>query len=401
MLCGGSVEDPRMIPISYNVRSLLVRKTTTLATAGGIALVVFVLAAALMLSAGVKKTLVAGGRADDAIVLRKGSGNELSSGIESNTVSLILAAPGVARNAAGAPIGAGEVVVVISQDKLGGAAGQVSNVLVRGVTDNVLELRPNTHLVAGRAPRPGTDECMIGKGLVGNFRGMKLGEKFELKRNRPVEVVGEFETGGSSFESEVWANIETVRTSFGREGLVSAVTVRLDSASRLDAFKANIGTDKQLQLDVKRETTYYEEQSQGTSLFIAGMGWVVSLFCAFGAMLGAMNTMFAAVAQRTREVGTLRALGFSKFAILSSFIIESTVLALGGGLIGLAASVLLAFARISMMNFSTWQEISFSFSATPGILLGSLLAGAFMGILGGSLPALKAARTSAIEAMRG
>lgn len=390
-----------MIPISYNVRSLMVRKTTTIATAGGIALVVFVLAAALMLSAGVKKTLVAGGRDDNAIVLRKGSGNELSSSIESSTVSLILAAPGVKKDDTGAPLGSGEVVLVIAQDKLGAAAGQVSNILVRGVAENVLKVRPEVHLIAGRQPKPGTDECLIGKGLVGNFRGMTLGEKFELKKNRQVEVVGVFEAGGSSFESEVWTNIDTARTSFGREGLVSSVTVRLESAAKLDSFKANVSTDKQLQLEAKRETTYYEEQSQGTALFIAGMGWVVSVFCAFGAMLGAMNTMFAAVAQRKREVGTLRALGFSKFAILSSFVVESTVLAIVGGLVGLGASLLLSFARISMMNFATWQEVSFSFAPTPGLLAGSLFAGAMMGILGGFLPALKAARTSPIEAMRG
>jgi putative ABC transport system permease protein len=390
-----------MIPISYNVRSLLVRKTTTLATAGGIALVVFVLAAALMLSAGVKKTLVAGGRDDNAIVLRKGSGNELSSSIEGPTVSLVLAAPGVKKDETGAPLGTGEVVLVIAQQKLSAEPGQVSNILVRGVTENVFKVRPDVHLVAGRAPKPGTDECLVGKGIAGNFEGMNLGGKFELKKNRPVEVVGVFEAGGSSFESEVWTNIETARTSFGREGLVSSITVRLESAAKLDGFKATVSTDKQLQLEAKRETAYYEEQSQGTALFISAMGWVVSVFCAFGAMLGAMNTMFAAVAQRKREVGTLRALGFSKFSILFSFVVESTFLALVGGLVGLGASLLLSFARVSMMNFATWQEVSFSFSPTPELLIGSLVAGALMGILGGFLPALKAARTSPIEAMRG
>ena len=325
----------------------------------------------------------------------------MSSSIESATVSLILAAPGVKKDETGAPLGAGEVVVVIAQEKLGAEPGQVSNILVRGVGENVLKIRPDVHLVAGRAPKPGTGECLVGKGIAGNFRGMALGEKFELKKNRPVEVVGVFEAGGSSFESEVWVNIETARTAFGREGMVSSVTLRLDSAAKLDAFKANVSTDKQLQLEVKRETTYYEEQSQGTALFISGMGWVVSVFCAFGAMLGAMNTMFAAVAQRKREVGTLRALGFSKFAILFSFVVESTFLALAGGLVGLGASLLLSFVRVSMMNFSTWQEVSFSFAATPSLLFGSLAAGALMGIFGGFLPALKAARTSPIEAMRG
>jgi putative ABC transport system permease protein len=390
-----------MIPISYNVRSLFVRKTTTFATAGGIALVVFVLAAAFMLSAGVSKTLVAGGRPDNAIVTRKGADNEMSSSIESPSVSLVLATPGVKKDETGAPLGGGEVVVVIAQDRLGGEPGQVSNILVRGVSDNVLKVRPDVRIIDGRPAKPGTDEAIIGKGLVGKYRGMTLGDKFELKKNRPVTVVGVFEAGGSSFESEVWVNLETARTSFGREGLVSSVTVRLDSPAKFDAFKATIETDKQLLLEARRETKYYEDQSQGTAIFVKIMGIVITFFCATGATLGAMNTMFAAVAQRKREVGTLRALGFSRFQILFSFVMESTVLAVAGGLIGLGAALLLTMGSVSMMNFQTWQEITFRFSATPEVLVGCLLSGVGMGIVGGFLPALKAANTSPIEAMRG
>lgn len=390
-----------MIPISYNVRSLMVRKTTTFATAGGIALVVFVLAAAFMLSAGVSKTLVAGGRPDNAIVTRKGADNEMSSSIESPSVSLILATPGVKKDEGGAPLGGGEVVVVIAQDRLGGEAGQVTNILVRGVSDNVLKVRPDVRMIEGRPAKPGTDECVIGKGLDGKYRGMKLGDKFDLKKNRPVNVVGIFEAGGSSFESEVWVNLETARSSFGREGLVSSVTVRLDSAAKFDAFKATIETDKQLLLEARRETKYYEDQSQGTAIFVSIMGFIITVFCAAGATLGAMNTMFAAVAQRKREVGTLRALGFSKFSILFSFVLESTVLSVAGGIVGLLAALALTTTRVSMMNFQTWQEISFSFAATPAIIIGSVVAGVGMGIVGGFLPALKAAGTSPIEAMRG
>jgi putative ABC transport system permease protein len=390
-----------MIPISYNVRSLMVRKTTTFATAGGIALVVFVLAAAFMLSAGVSKTLVAGGRPDNAIVTRKGADTEMASSIENNSVGLVLATPGIKKDETGAALGGAEVVVVIAQDRLGGEPGQVSNILVRGVSDNVLKVRPDVRVIDGRPAKPGTDECMIGKGLVGKYRGMTLGDHFDLKKNRPVQVVGVFEAAGSSFESEVWVNLETARTSFGREGLASSITVRLDSPAKFDAFKATIETDKQLLLEARRETKYYEDQSQGTAIFIGIMGMIITVFCAAGATLGAMNTMFAAVAQRKREVGTLRALGFSKFSILLSFVVESTVLALAGGVVGLAGALALTMTRVSMMNFQTWQEISFSFSATPPILIGSVVAGVFMGIFGGFLPALKAARTSPIEAMRG
>jgi putative ABC transport system permease protein len=390
-----------MIPISYNVRSLLVRKTTTIATAGGIALVVFVMSAGMMLAAGVKKTLVAGGRPDNAIVLRKGAGNELSSSIENNALSVITSVPGVKKDETGAPLGGGEVVVVIAQDKLGGEPGQVSNVTVRGVQDNVLKVRPDVHIIAGRPAKPGTDECIIGKGIAGNFKGVNIGEKFDLKKNRPVEVVGVFEAGGSSFESEAWVSLETARSSFGRDGLFSSVTVRLDSPAKFDAFKANVETDKQLLLEAKREITYYEEASQGTAEFVGILGTVIAIFCAFGATLGAMNTMFAAVAQRKREVGTLRALGFSKFEILTSFVAESSVLALSGGLIGLAGSLLLSFGHVSILNQMTWSEVTFSFAPEPQILLKAILAGAGMGIVGGFLPALKAAGTSPIEAMRG
>ena len=390
-----------MIPLSYNVRSLMVRKTTTFATAGGIALVVFVLAAALMLSEGVSKTLVAGGRTDNAIVTRKGADNEMSSSIESKSVSLILATPGVKKDETGNALGGGEVVVVIAQDRLGGKPGEVTNILVRGVNDNIFKVRPDARIIEGRPAKPGTDECVIGKGLVGKYKGMTIGEKFDLKKNRPVTVVGVFEAGGSSFESEVWVNLETARTSFGREGLVSSVTVRLDSPAKFDAFKATIETDKQLLLEARRETKYYQDQSQGTALFISIMGTIIAVFCAAGATLGAMNTMFAAVAQRRREVGTLRALGFSKFQILFSFVMESSVLALAGGLLGLGLAMILTLTRVSMMNFQTWQEISFSFTATPQIMLTSIIAGAGMGIVGGLLPAFKAAGTSPIEAMRG
>jgi putative ABC transport system permease protein len=325
----------------------------------------------------------------------------MSSSIESKSVSLVLATPGVKKDETGSALGGGEVVVVIAQDRLGGKPGEVTNILVRGVSDNVFKVRPDARIIEGRPAKPGTDECVIGKGLEGKYKGMTIGDKFDLKKNRPVTVVGVFEAGGSSFESEVWVNLETARTSFGREGLVSSVTVRLDSPAKFDAFKATIETDKQLLLEARRETKYYQDQSQGTALFISIMGTIIAVFCAAGATLGAMNTMFAAVAQRRREVGTLRALGFSKFQILFSFVMESSVLALAGGLLGLGLAMILTLTRVSMMNFQTWQEISFSFTATPEIMLTSIIAGAGMGIVGGLLPAFKAAGVSPIEAMRG
>ncbi len=387
-----------MIPVSYNVRSLLVRKTTTIATAFGIALVVFVLASSLMLSNGIRQTLVSSGQHDRAVVLRKGSDAELASSIESPQVGTILAAPGVAQ-AEGAPLGAGEVVVVITANKLGDES-HVSNVQVRGVQPQSYELRRELKIVDGRRPAVGTDEAVIGKALRGRFAGMELGQSFELKKNRPVKIVGIVDAGGSAFDSEVWVDVDTLRSAFGREGLVSSVVVQLGSAAQYDGFAAAVEHDKQLGLQAYREDEYYERQSEGTSIFISAIGVIISVFFSLGAMIGAMITMYAAVSQRSREIGTLQALGFSRFSVLLSFLLESVVLALGGAALGAAASLLMSTVSFSMMNFATWQEMTFSFTPSVGIIVGSMAAGALMGLLGGVLPAVRAARTAPIQAMR-
>jgi putative ABC transport system permease protein len=387
------------IPLSYNVRSLLVRKTTTLAASLGIALVVFVLASAIMLSQGIKKTLVSAGAPDRAVVLRKGSDNELSSSIETPSVGIILSAPGIKKDASG-PMGTGEVIVVLSQEKLG-TDGKISNVQVRGVTPMSYTLRKEITIVDGRPAAPGTDEVVIGKSLVGNYLGMEVGQKFELKKNRPVTVVGVFDAGGSAFDSEVWCDVDTLRGTFGREGLSSSVIVQLESTTAYDAFADTVQHDKQLGLETFRETEYYEKQSQGTAIFIGAMGGIIAFFFSFGAMVGAAITMYAAIAQRSREIGTLQALGFSRFAVLTSFVVESVVLALGGAVIGAIASLGMGAVKFSMMNFQTWQEISFSFEPSVFVIVVSMLAGAVMGFLGGFFPALRAAFTPPITAMRG
>ena len=209
-----------------------------------------------------------------------------------------------------------------------------------------------------------------------------------------------FDAGGSSFDSEVWADIDTVRSSFGREGLVSSVTAQLESSAKYDGFAAGVENDKRLGFQAFRERDYYDKQSEGTAQFVTGLGVVVALFFSLGAMIGAMITMYAAVSQREREIGTLQALGFSRTAILVSFTIESALLALIGGAIGGLASLAMGLFRLSMMNFATWQEVSFSFHPTPSIVIGSVVAGGVMGLIGGFLPALKAARTSPLAAMR-
>jgi len=387
-----------LIPITYSVRSLFVRKTTTIATALGIALVVFVLATALMLSRGIKETLVSSGQNDRAIVLRQGADNELSSGFDTTAVGVILAAPGVKKEGS-TPLGAGEVVVVIAANKLG-VEGQISNVQVRGVSATSVSMRKELKVIEGRPPTPGTDEAMIGKGLDGRFAGMQIGQQVELKKNRSVNVVGVFEAGGSAFESEIWVDVDTLRSTFGREGLVCSVLVQLESPAKFDAFAAAVEHDKQLGMEVFREDRYYEKQSEGTSLFITALGVIIAVFFSMGAMIGATITMYAAVSQRSREIGTLQALGFSRFAVLVAFMFEAIVLAFGGACLGALASLAMSGVTFSMMNFATWQEITFSFRPSVEILGGSVLAGALMGLLGGLFPAVRAARTAPIQAMR-
>ena len=388
-----------MVPIRYNFRSLAVRKATTFATALGIGLVVFVLAASLMLSNGIKKTLGASGHDDIAVVLRKGSDNELGSTIEDAQVGLVTSPVQVKRGDGGKPLYAAEVIVVAAAEKIGSPG--VTNLQIRGVSDDVLTFRPTVKIVAGRAPAPGTDEALVGQRVRGRFRGMDLGQTFDIKKNRPVTVVGIFEDAGSSHESEVWVALDTVRSSFGRQGIRSAIRVKLTSAAAFGDFQRAVEQDKRLGLQAMRETDYYEKLSEGTGLFITVLGTLVSVFFSIGAVIGAAITMYAAVANRSREVGILRALGFSRLAILFSFVSESVMLAMLGGVLGVGAALALGGTKFSMMNFASWSEIVFSFEPTPGILLSGLVFAFVMGLVGGFLPAIRAAQVAPVAAMRG
>lgn len=388
-----------MIPLQYNVRSLAVRKATTIASASGIALVVFVLASTLMLNAGIKKTMATSGNPDNAIVLRMGSDAELGSVIEESSVPLILAAPGVKADERGQPLGVGETVVVGAMEKLGETG--FTNVTIRGVTDDVMRFRPEAHLIAGRAPRAGTDEAIVGARIRGRIRGVDLDQSFDIKKNRPVKVVGIFDANGSAYESEVWVDRDLVRQAYGRQGSVSSVRVRLDSPAKFDAFRAGVENDKRLGLQALRESTFYEKQSEGAAIFVGALGTVVSVFFAIGAMIGAMITMYAAVANRQREIGTLRALGFSRSSVLVSFLLEAVILSIIGGAIGAAASLSMSFVHPSMVNPASWSEIVFSFDPTAGVMLKALVFAGGMGLIGGLFPAVRAARTSPLKAIRG
>jgi putative ABC transport system permease protein len=383
-----------MVPFKYNVRSLFVRKVTTSATAIGIALVVFVFAAALMLKEGIDHALRTAGRPEVAIVLRKGSDAELASAIANEYLGLLRGHPQVSQ----AP-GAGVIGVVIAAEHADGT-GQASNVIVRGTPAEGFAFRPEIHIIEGRAPRPGTNEVAVGKAIVGRFKGMSIGDTFDLRHNRPLQVVGVFEADGSSYESEAWGDVEVVRHALGRDAGVSSARVKLNSAADFDAYRAEVEGDKRLSMRVQREGDYYAKQSDQTSSFLTGMGIAFAIMCSLAAMLGAAITMNAAVANRSREIGTMRALGFSRASLLTSFLFEALVLAILGGIIGGVCVLALSLVSFPVMNFATFSMIVIRFHATAAVFGKALLFSGAMGLVGGLIPAIRAARVSPVEAMR-
>ncbi len=385
-----------MVPIQYNVRSLWVRKITTIATAFGVALVIFVFGAAQMLSAGMQRAMRISGRDDTVILLRDGSDAELPSSFSSDLVKLVSDRPEVRQGDGQGAIG--EIVVVLTIDLVSG--GGISNLMVRGTPLDQLRFRPEVKIVSGRLPTPGTNEAIVGDAIAGRFKGVRVGEQFDIKNNRPLKVVGTFTSGGSSYESEVWGDVDVVRRALGRDGVVSSARVRLKDGDQLQAFRSAVESDKRFGLDVLRETTYYEKQSEMTAGFLNMMGSVFAVLLSLAAMIFAAITMNGAVANRTKEIGTMRALGFSRLAILTSFVVEAIFLALVGGAAGTALMMVLGLFTFSTMNFQTFSEIVITFHATPSIVISALVFSIIMGLIGGLFPAIRASRVSPVEAMR-
>ncbi len=376
-----------MIPIVYNLRSLTVRKTTTVAAGLGLGLVVFVFASVMMLSNGVEQATRRAADPSGAIVLRRGATTEIESELDEAGVDVVAASPGVARSASGHPLAVGELIVLVILDKLGGG---LSNVQLRGVPDGMSRFRPSVKIVEGRAARPGTDEAVVGKAIRGRYRGLAIGETLELRKNRPMRVVGFFADDGSSYESEIWADANVVRATFGKQGIVSSVRVQLTSPAAFDAFRTAIETGRTLRASAWRESEFGERQTRGTATFLSALGFAIALLLSLGATAGAMVTMHATISNRRREIGTLRALGFSRAQILASFLLESLAVSLAGGVGGATASLLMSLERISMMNVTTWSELSFRFEPTPGILVVAMAIAGAMGLVGGLAPALRA-----------
>jgi ABC-type antimicrobial peptide transport system permease subunit len=384
------------IPLAYIGRNLLARKLTTVLTAGGMALVVYVFATVLMLSAGLESTLVATGQPDNVIVIRRGSQTEIQSGIDRAQASIVEALPDIATGEDGRKLVSKEPVVLITLPKR--ATGGPANIVVRGVTANGLELRPQVKLVEGRMFRPGTSEIIAGRSIADGFRGAGIGETVRFGQ-QDWTVVGIFDAGRTGFNSEIWGDAEQFLQAFRRFGF-SAVIFRLADEARFAKVKRDIEGDPRLTLEAKPETQFYGDQSEALSKFISYLGTSISIIFSIGAIIGAMITMYASVASRTAEIGTLRALGFSRMAILAAFLLESLLLGLVGGLVGLFAASFMQMVPISTTNFQTFAEIAFTFTLTPAIVVAALGFAVAMGFVGGFLPAWRAARLKIVDALR-
>lgn len=384
------------IPLAYIARNLWTRRLTTTLTAGGLALVVFVFATVLMLDAGLKKTLVSTGEHDNVVVIRKGAETEVQSAIDRNQASIMEMHPSVAIGADGRPLASKEEVVLISLVKI--SSNKPSNVVIRGVSPTGLGLRPQVKLVAGRMFKAGSSEIIVGSSVAKGFSGTQIGEHLRFAQ-RDWTVVGTFDAGGSGFDSEIWGDVDQLMQSFRRTSY-SSMVVRLAQTNLFDRFKADIDVDPRLADEAKRERAFYSDQSKALSTFINILGFTLSTIFSIAAMIGAMITMYASVANRVAEIGTLRALGFKRINVLAAFLVEAMLLALVGGIAGLGCAALMQFASFSTTNFQTFADLSFRFILTPTIVVKTLAFSVTMGLIGGFLPAMRAARMNIVDALR-
>jgi putative ABC transport system permease protein len=384
------------IPLKYVIRNLGTRRLTTGITVLGVTLVVFVFSAVLMMAYGVQKTLVATGSDENVLVARKAANGEISSIIDRETAAVILTLPHVAKTPEGRPIVSGEPVVVINLDKIDGG---LSNVTVRGVSPQAFTLRPQVKLKQGRMFKSGARELITGVAIEKRFAGSKIGDIVRFAGNNWT-VVGLFDSDGSGFDSEMWGDADQLLDAFNRNAF-STMTFKLDRPESFKEFAAAFDKEPRLQqFEPKIEKLFFEEQSELMAGFIRILGIFITVIFSAGATIGAMITMYAAVANRTVEVGTLRALGFRRRSVLAAFLTESLMLSLIGGLAGLFLASFLQFFSISTLNFGSFAELAFSFALSPTIVVSSLLFAMLMGLIGGFLPSVRAARLNIVNALR-
>ncbi len=384
------------ISLSYNFRNLWTRRLTTLLTVSGMALVVFVFASILMLAEGLRKTLVETGSYDNVVVLRKGSNSEVVSGVGRQSASILETLPEIAIGPKGQRLVAKELVVLIALTKKG--SNSPSNVILRGIEENSILLRPTVRLVEGRLPRVGSPEVIIGSSIARRFKGVEINETIRFGMS-DWRIVGIFDAGNSGFSSEIWGDVDQFIQAFRRPAY-SSVIFKLRDSSEFQNVKSRIESDPRLTLEAKRETKYYAEQSEIMAKFLRILGISLTIIFSLGAIIGAMITMYSAVANRTTEIGTLRALGFQRRNILTAFLVESLLLGFLGGLAGLFFASFLQFFTVSTMNFQSFAELAFSFTLTFEIFYKGMVFSLVMGFVGGLLPAVRASRMVIVEALR-
>lgn len=386
------------VPFKYVVRNFRTRRLTLIITVSGIALVVFVFAAVLMMAYGIQKTLIATGSPDNVMVARKSSNGEISSIIDGDTRSVIKTLPFIAKTSDGRQIISEEPVVIINLEiKKGG----MSNVTVRGVSQEVTILRPQIKIEEGRMFNPSLRELIVGEAIAKKFVGAQIGSKIRFVGDNWT-IVGLFKSNGSGFDSEVWGDANQLLNTFNRGNAVSTLTFKLNKENSFEEVKRYFETERRLQqFEPKIEQKFFEEQSELMATFIRILGIFITIIFSFGATIGAMITMYAAVANRTVEIGTMRSLGFSRRSILTAFLTEALFISLIGAAIGLFFASFLQFFSISTLNFSSFAELSFSFALSPSIIISSLIFAVIMGFIGGFLPSVRAARLNIVNALRG
>jgi putative ABC transport system permease protein len=385
------------VPISYNFRSIRERWTSTIVAVLGIAGTVGVFVAMLSLARGFRATLVASGSPGNALVMRAGSSSEMMGGITLESVKVVQDAPGVARDSSG-PLVTQEVVGVMPFPLI--TTGTDANVQVRGVSPNVLEIRHFVKMTEGRMFQPGLSELVVGKNATRTYSGLTLGNTVDFAGGH-WKIVGVFDAGGSSFDSEVWCDGKLFNQVLHRpENIFQSATVHLASPDSFNAFKDSLTTDPRLNVDVIREIDYYAKQSTVMTRLITILGGFVAGIMAVGAIFGALNTMYSAVSERGREIATMRALGFSTWNVLLSFLFEALLISFAGGILGCLVVLPLNGWTTNTMNFQTFSNIAFAFKITLDLLLLGILFALVMGVLGGFFPAIRAATRPVAVALR-
>lgn len=385
-----------MIPIKYNIRNLRVRWVTTAMTVVGTALVVWISVLTFGMTEGLEHALRISGDERDIIVMRKGSDSETSSALEATTAREIANLAGIARGSDGQPICSTEFVTILTKPRRNN--GGTTNLIVRGVEPLGRGLRPDFKIVEGRDFKSGVNELITSRQMAQRFENLAIGEKLEINKV-DFQVVGYFEAGGSAAESEVWTDLNDLTGARRVQGAISIVNLRANDPESRDSLLKTLQEDERFKLKAVTEAAYFENQMTASIAFRL-FGYVIGTFLTFGAMFAAANTMYAAVASRAREIGTLRAIGFSRLSVLTSFLVESVILCLMGGLLGCLATLPFNGISTGTANWATFSEITFSFRFGPSVLARGVTMALVMGLLGGLFPALRAIRMKIVDALR-